>query len=118
MSHRCKAELRATDTFARLGGDEFIALLPNVSGREPALAVAKKLAEAVHAANHVHTLPISCTASMGIGLFPEDGQSTNELMARVDAAMYEAKAGGRNQIKYVRDVAMPDPNPEGAKYEH
>ena len=118
MSHRCKAELRATDTFARLGGDEFIALLPNVSGREPALAVAKKLAEAVHAANHVHTLPISCTASMGIGLFPEDGQSTNELMARVDAAMYEAKAGGRNQIKYVRDVAMADRNSEGAKYEH
>ncbi len=104
MSHRCKAELRPTDTFARLGGDEFIALLPNVGSMDNALTVAKKLAEAVHAANHVHTLPISCTASMGIGLYPADGQSTNELMARVDAAMYEAKAAGRNQIKYVRDV--------------
>jgi diguanylate cyclase len=104
MSHRCKSELRPTDTFARLGGDEFIALLPNVGSMENALTVAKKLAEAVHAANHVHTLPISCTASMGIGLYPADGQSTNELMARVDAAMYEAKAAGRNQVKYVRDV--------------
>ena len=55
-------------------------------------------------ANHVHTLPISCTASIGIGLFPEDGLATNELMARVDAAMYEAKAGGRNLIKFVGDV--------------
>ena len=117
VSHRCKAELRATDTFARLGGDEFIALLPNVGSRENALTVAKKLAEAVHAANHVHTLPISCTASMGIGLYPEDGLSTNELMARVDAAMYEAKAGGRNQIKYVRDVTADEPRTEGVVHE-
>ena len=108
MSHRCKSELRPTDTFARLGGDEFIALLPNIGRMADALTVAKKLAEAVHAANHVHTLPISCTASMGIGLYPADGQSTNELMARVDAAMYEAKAAGRNQIKFVRDVVGSD----------
>lgn len=104
MSLRCKAELRPSDTFARLGGDEFIALLPNIDSRENALIVALKLADAVHAANHVHTLPISCTASIGIGLFPEDGLATNELMARVDAAMYEAKAGGRNRIKFVGDV--------------
>jgi len=116
MSHRCKSELRPTDTFARLGGDEFIALLPNVGTRENALTVARKLAEAVHAANHVHTLPISCTASMGIGLYPEDGLSTNELMARVDAAMYEAKASGRNQIRYVRDVTMTEHSEEKADH--
>lgn len=109
MSHRCKTELRPTDTFARLGGDEFIALLPNVANANDALVVARKLADAVHAANHVHTLPISCTASMGIGLYPQDGLSTNELMARVDAAMYEAKARGRNQIRFVRDVMMEQP---------
>ena len=105
MSVRCKSELRPTETFARLGGDEFIALLPDVGTRASALIVAKKLAEAVHASNHVHSLPISCTASMGIGLYPEDGQSTNDLMARVDAAMYEAKAPGRDQIRYVSDVS-------------
>ena len=104
MSARCKSELRPTDTFARLGGDEFIALLPDAGSRAGALIVAKKLAEAVHASNHVHSLPISCTASMGIGVYPEDGQSTNELMARVDAAMYEAKARGRDQICYVSDI--------------
>ena len=117
MSHRCKSELRPVDTFARLGGDEFIALLPNVGSRENALIVARKLAEAVHASNHVHSLPVSCTASMGIGLYPEDGQSTNELMARVDAAMYEAKARGRNQIRYVSDVVMTEPEPH-KKVEH
>lgn len=104
MCSRCRAELRPADTFARLGGDEFIALLPNVDSRNDALVVARKLADAVHAANHVHSLPISCTASIGIGMFPEDGHATNELMARVDAAMYDAKAGGRNQIKFVGDV--------------
>ena len=118
MSHRCKAELRPTDTFARLGGDEFIALLPNVGTRENALTVARKLAEAVHAANHVHTLPISCTASMGIGLYPEDGLSTNELMARVDAAMYEAKASGRNQIRYVSDITMTESSAERVDHAH
>jgi len=117
MSHRCKTELRPTDTFARLGGDEFIALLPNVATAADAAIVARKLADAVHAANHVHTLPISCTASMGIGLYPQDGQSTNELMARVDAAMYEAKAAGRNQIRYVRDVMM-EPNAQEAQHAH
>ena len=117
MTHRCKSELRPVDTFARLGGDEFIALLPNVGSRENALIVARKLAEAVHAANHVHSLPISCTASMGIGLYPADGQSTNELMARVDAAMYEAKARGRDQIRYVSDVVTTEPEAH-KKVEH
>ena len=118
VSNRCKSELRPTDTFARLGGDEFVALLPDVGSRANALTVARKLAEAVHAANHVHTLPISCTASMGIGLYPEDGQSTNELMARVDAAMYEAKASGRNRIKYVQDVVDSGENSSGAIHEN
>lgn len=104
MSQRCQSELRRVDTFARLGGDEFIALLPDVASSEDAMVVAKKLALAVHASNHVHSLPISCTASMGIGLYPEDGKSTNELMARVDAAMYEAKARGRDQIRLVTEV--------------
>ena len=117
MSHRCKAELRPTDTFARLGGDEFVVLLPDVASRANALTVAKKIAEAVHAANHVHNLPISCTASMGIGLYPDDGQSTNELMACIDAAMYEAKAGGRNQIKYVRDVSPSEATLSGVMHE-
>lgn len=118
MSHRCKSELRPTDTFARLGGDEFVALLPDVGTRADALTVARKLAEAVHAANHVHTLPISCTASMGIGVYPEDGQSTNELMARVDAAMYEAKASGRNRIKYVQDVVNSEETSRGVTHEN
>ena len=105
MSVRCKSELRKTDTFARLGADEFIVLLPDVGSRASALIDARKLAEAVHASNHVHSLPISCAASMGIGVYLEDGQSTNELMARVDAAMCEAKARGRNQFCYVSDVS-------------
>ena len=67
--------------------------------------MARKLSVAVHASNHVHSLPISCTASIGVGLYPDDGKSTNELMARVDAAMYEAKARGRDQIRLVSEVA-------------
>jgi diguanylate cyclase (GGDEF)-like protein len=111
MSKRCQSELRRIDTFARLGGDEFIALLPDVSSMDDALGVARKLSAAVHASNHVHSLPISCTASLGVGLYPNDGKSTNELIARVDAAMYEAKARGRDQICQVSDV-IDRPQPE------
>jgi diguanylate cyclase len=117
MSQRCKAELRRVDTFARLGGDEFIALLPGVATESAGLLVAKQLAAAVHAANHVHSLPISCTASIGIGLYPKDGQSTNELMARADAAMYEAKSQGRDQIRFVREIVALEPN-ERVTHDH
>ena len=103
MTIRCKSELRATDTFARLGGDEFIALLPEVATREDALIIARKLASAVHSANHVHSSENCCTASIGVGLYPLDGESTDQLLARVDAAMYRAKAAGRNQIHCVGD---------------
>jgi GGDEF domain-containing protein len=60
--------------------------------------------------SEVHALPISCTASIGIGLYPKDGQSTNELMARVDSAMYEAKSRGRDQIRFVKDVVNVEPH--------
>lgn len=92
MSERSKAELRPTDTFARLGGDESIALLPDVGTQSSALSIAQKLAEAVQASNHVHSLPTRCTASMGIGVYQKDGQSSHELMARVDAAMYGSQS--------------------------
>lgn len=103
MAIKCKSELRATDTFARFGGDEFIALLPEVATRDHALIIARKLADAVHRANHIHSLSNCCTASMGLALYPADGQSTDELLARVDAAMYQAKAAGRNQIRCVSE---------------
>ena len=105
MTVACKAELRPTDTFARLGGDEFIALLPDVATRDNALIVARKLADAVSSANHVHTSTIPCSASMGVGLYPRDGDTTDALLARVDAAMYRAKAAGRNQISCVSRAA-------------
>ncbi|MBC7709919.1 MAG: diguanylate cyclase [Rhizobacter sp.] len=110
LTIRCKAELRAADTFARLGGDEFIALLPEVATRENALIIAHKLAAAVHGANHVHALPNCCTASMGVALYPVDGESTDTLLARVDAAMYRAKAAGRNQIRCVGELLTSEQN--------
>jgi len=106
MTIRCKAELGPTDTFARLGGDEFVVLLPSIATRENALIVARKLAEAVRGANDLHSLTNCCTASMGVGLYSEDRESTTELLDRVDAAMYRAKAAGRNQIRCVTEPSV------------
>jgi diguanylate cyclase (GGDEF)-like protein len=95
---RCQEALRSHDTFARMGGDEFIALIPNVGDPDIAMKVARKLHAAIIAANCVHKLEVKCSSSMGLGIFPRDGQTTHELMARVDAAMYRAKGAGRDQI--------------------
>lgn len=99
IARRCKSVLRPTDTFARMGGDEFLALLPGVGARSDALAVARKLATAVRESNEVHSLETKCTASIGVVFYPLDGQNVEEMLARADAAMYAAKASGRNRIK-------------------
>jgi diguanylate cyclase len=109
----CKACLRPDDTFARMGGDEFIALVGGIGEAKDAVLIAKKLSRAVEQANSVHSMEIKCSASIGVGIFPTDGRTADELLARVDAAMYRAKSGGRNCIFTVNAPerqAMPTPS--------
>jgi diguanylate cyclase (GGDEF)-like protein len=92
--------LREGDTIARLGGDEFAAVLENVGGWAEASASAERALEAVSHAFEVAGVEVHITTSIGIALFPDDGQDLRTLLGNADAACYHAKAGGRNAVQF------------------
>ncbi len=81
---------------SRLGGDEFAVLLSEIGEAEDAGVVAQRILEAVTAPLHFEEHEISTTASIGIAVFPEDGDNVETLVKHADTAMYEAKDRGRN----------------------
>ena len=94
------AAVRAVDTVCRYGGDEFVILLTEISQPDDAARVARKLAAALAVpalAGH-QLLPLS--ASIGISLYPDDGQDTDTLIGRADAAMYHAKRHGLGSFAF------------------
>ncbi len=87
---------RTLEAVGRLGGDEFVALLPEVATEHDAERVATRILEAMRLPIHVAGQECFVTASVGVALFPRDGQTVLDLMRNSDMAMYAAKAGGRN----------------------
>ena len=85
--------LRAEDTLGRLGGDEFAALLPGLSEQD-AIRVARTIMEGLSRPMHMDDTEVSVTASIGISLYPDDGDDAEALLKFADAAMYRAKGVG------------------------
>jgi predicted signal transduction protein with EAL and GGDEF domain/FixJ family two-component response regulator len=90
--------LSATN-LARLGGDEFTILIPDLERVEHALNVAHRVKEAMRRPFLIDGNEIFVTASIGISLFPEDGDDCNSLLKFADTAMYHAKNCGKNNAK-------------------
>jgi diguanylate cyclase (GGDEF)-like protein len=88
---RMLSVVREVDTVSRHGGDEFLILLPGLHQPGDAQTVAGKLIAAIGAPMTLDGRTVSVTASVGIALYPEDGDTPETLVARADAAMYEAK---------------------------
>jgi len=84
---------------ARLGGDEFTILIPDLERVEDALNVAHRVKEAMRRPFLIEGHEIFVTASIGISLFPEDGDDCNSLLKFADTAMYHAKNCGKNNAK-------------------
>ncbi|MFN8622938.1 MAG: diguanylate cyclase [Chloroflexota bacterium] len=90
--------VRATDTAGRYGGDEFIVLLPETDP-DGAFVLAEKLRrDMATLAIRVQDRSVRTSVSLGLVAYPEDGQTVESLLSAVDAAMYEAKRRGKNQI--------------------
>ncbi len=99
IAHRLHDSVREMDTVARLGGDEFVMLLPNIS-RGHALDLASRLVGYLHDPMALDGLPdYRAQASVGLVMFPDDGDSAEALLRHADQAMYAAKRSGRNQLQ-------------------
>jgi len=92
--------LRESDTVARLGGDEFTVILEGGKRVEDAGQVATKILKTIGTPYHIGDREIVVTTSIGISVYPLDGDSYEELIKGADTAMYQSKAAGRNTYQY------------------
>jgi diguanylate cyclase (GGDEF)-like protein len=106
IASRFKRSLRASDVVARLGGDEFVVLVDDIEDVRSVATTARKVLLA--ALKPVELMGQECrvTASIGIAVFPEDGDDAVSLMKNADLAMYLAKEEGKNNFQaYSRDIS-------------
>lgn len=93
--------VRRVDTVARYGGEEFVVVLPKTK-KAKAVEVAKKLRRAIEQTRFPNLSPEAegprVTISVGVSTFPDDAQTTEELIEKADQGLYRAKAAGRNQV--------------------
>jgi diguanylate cyclase (GGDEF)-like protein len=116
---RMKAAVREVDTVSRYGGDEFVVLLSDLAGPRDAQAVAEKLLAALGAPAEIDGLAVRLTASIGIALYPDDGEDLGGLVKQADAAMYVSKRRGAGGVAFHGDApgagrALPAPQAPGA----
>ncbi|MBK1678926.1 EAL domain-containing protein [Rhodocyclus tenuis] len=97
---RLKGCLRAGDTLSRLGGDEFTILLPDLAHAYDAAGVAEKIIEALQEPFKLGGQDFRATVSIGIAVYPRDGDSVEMLISNADLAMYEVKNRGKNGFSY------------------
>ena len=99
VAQRLQAAVRGCDFVARIGGDEFVALIEEIKSDDDIVPIAERIVASIKnpfLANH-HQIEISC--SVGIAIYPRDGDIEN-LMICADKAMYQAKEAGKNQFKF------------------
>jgi diguanylate cyclase (GGDEF)-like protein len=102
VTERLRETIRPSDhlcSLARLGGDEFTILLPDIERVDDALAVAHRVKDAMRRPFNLDGHEIFVTASIGISLYPEDGEDCTSLLKFADTAMYHAKNCGKNNAK-------------------
>ena len=92
--------LREGDTIARLGGDEFTIVLPNIETPDQAETVAEKLLKHLAVPFQLADQQLHISGSIGITLYPNDGDSSEMLLRNADTAMYRAKDSGRNTFVF------------------
>jgi len=103
---RLERRVRRSDTLARLGGDEFAVLLSMLSSPDDAVTVARQIVDALAEPYQVGDIECRLGASIGVAVFPGDGDSADELLRKADAAMYAAKErGGAGHLLYSEGVA-------------
>ena len=103
-AQRIARSLRTEELVGRLGGDEFVAVLGKVTAQNDVMRAAAHCLECLRRPYVIDRLELQVAPSIGISLFPDDGDSLDELMHNADSAMYEAKREGGGKFRFfVRD---------------
>lgn len=100
VAKRLSSCFRQYDTVARFGGDEFLILIPQISQLEDIQIVVDKIMAAFHEPLLIKNQEFFITASVGIAVFPIDGETTEELIKNADLAMYTSKENGKNRYTF------------------
>ena len=106
LAARLKQQMRRDDTIAHLSGDEFVVLLENLDSAQPVTTVVHNLFETFKQPFQLQNQAIYITASLGISLFPNDGEDSATLLRNADTAMYQAKEEGRNTYRFYTQAMM------------
>ena len=103
VAGRIRDNVKDGSVVARLGGDEFAVLVENIGGEKEALEVAQRLLEALVPPARLGDYEIVVTASIGVCLYPDHGETAEEVLRRADKAMYRAKLNGRDGCELFSD---------------
>ncbi|MCP4411337.1 MAG: EAL domain-containing protein [Gammaproteobacteria bacterium] len=100
VANRLRRCIRNSDTIARLGGDEFTIILENIMSADEVCICANKIIKRMMKSIEISGTVIITTPSIGIGIYPDDGEDTDTLLKNADLAMYSAKEKGRNNYQF------------------
>jgi diguanylate cyclase (GGDEF)-like protein/PAS domain S-box-containing protein len=104
VARRLKDGIRESDIVARLGGDEFTVMMPDLTQTEDVHIVLKKIQEVFETPFMLDGVAVYSATSIGISIFPDDGESGEVIMKNADSAMYAAKGSGRNTFRFYNEL--------------
>lgn len=100
VAEHLREAVRAVDTVSRLGGDEFVIVLHEIQHPDDAMMIAEKILSALSIPALIEGHNLHATPSIGISIYPDDGEEAYVLMKNADTAMYHAKENGRNTFQF------------------
>jgi diguanylate cyclase (GGDEF)-like protein/PAS domain S-box-containing protein len=102
IAKRLTATVRGADTVSRQGGDEFVVLLADLALAEDAVFMAARILRTVAISHSVDQHDLHVTTSIGVSVYPDDGQDAETLIKNADTAMYQAKENGRQSYQFFK----------------
>lgn len=112
IAHCLAAAVREADTVSRYGGDEFLILLTDVGSMSDVILVLTRLIASLGAPHPIADRTIRVKASIGISIYPDDGNDAAALIERADAAMYHAKRQGLGRYVFHSEELLNEPSPD------